>query len=670
MNKFNKTTSFSTKEILLSEVVSTIIEQLTQQSERESILRCFIPFPPLFSPIQFIELHFIENNFYYRCFDDGSFESSQNCWAGDVSDVSSHMILAGGILATELRYVRTDGGVFSSQDIALFAWLTRMITSLLENLLEKERLHATISSLIREREHEHILVNITNSILMNLDMESLIRNVAEEIHRYFGISHISFVLHIPDKPDSSSVWKSDFSGELHLRESTLLNKTSMVLQTVLQYPVPVLFSLQENPELWRTDPLLTFSGTPVYNTVFALPLCFGNRISGILLLAHDSSDLFDNENKQLLQYIANRIAIAVDSADTWHSVSVPEKNIKQEKIKLNEKFLSRKEENDIIYSSQLMQELLMQVDIVAQSDSTVLICGETGTGKEVIAHAVHKLSQRKNRPLVKINCSAIPASLLESELFGYDKGAFTGAINTHRGRFEIADGGTLFLDEIGDLPLELQPKLLRVLQEREIERLGGIRPISVDVRIIAATNRDLTQMVEDNKFRSDLFYRLNVFPLEIPPLRERPEDIPLLAKYFTTKFAHRMNRVIDIIPSEVMSQLISYNWPGNIRELENVIERAVLLTRGNSLDLHLDSPQTSLLPMFRYKERTTVRRSHILNPAPPENDEEERARIIQILHETNGIVAGPRGAAQRLGIKRTTLLSRMQRLGISPRKLR
>ncbi|EPU4124382.1 DNA-binding transcriptional regulator HyfR, partial [Escherichia coli] len=287
----------------------------------------------------------------------------------------------------------------------------------------------------------------------------------------------------------------------------------------------------------------------------------------------------------------------------------------------------------------------------------------------VIARAIHQLSPRRDKPLVKINCAAIPASLLESELFGHDKGAFTGAINTHRGRFEIADGGTLFLDEIGDLPLELQPKLLRVLQEREIERLGGSRTIPVNVRVIAATNRDLWQMVEDRQFRSDLFYRLNVFPLELPPLRDRPEDIPLLAKHFTQKMARHMNRSIDAIPTEALRQLMSWDWPGNVRELENVIERAVLLTRGNSLNLHLNVRQSRLLPTLNEDSALRSSMAQLLHPTTPENDEEERQRIVQVLRETNGIVAGPRGAATRLGMKRTTLLSRMQRLGISVREV-
>ena len=323
----------------------------------------------------------------------------------------------------------------------------------------------------------------------------------------------------------------------------------------------------------------------------------------------------------------------------------------------------------MVGKSSAMQHLLSEIALVAPSEATVLIHGDSGTGKELVARAIHASSARSEKPLVTLNCAALNESLLESELFGHEKGAFTGAINTHRGRFEIADGGTLFLDEIGDLPLELQPKLLRVLQEREIERLGGSRTIPVNVRVIAATNRDLWQMVEDRQFRSDLFYRLNVFPLELPPLRDRPEDIPLLAKHFTQKMARHMNRSIDAIPTEALRQLMSWDWPGNVRELENVIERAVLLTRGNSLNLHLNVRQSRLLPTLNEDSALRSSMAQLLHPTTPENDEEERQRIVQVLRETNGIVAGPRGAATRLGMKRTTLLSRMQRLGISVREV-
>lgn len=323
----------------------------------------------------------------------------------------------------------------------------------------------------------------------------------------------------------------------------------------------------------------------------------------------------------------------------------------------------------MVGDSPAMQMLLNNIALVAPSDATVLIQGESGTGKELVARALHGCSSRRDKALVTLNCAALNESLLESEMFGHEKGAFTGADKRREGRFVEADGGTLFLDEIGDLPLELQPKLLRVLQEREIERLGGSRTIPVNVRVIAATNRDLWQMVEDRQFRSDLFYRLNVFPLELPPLRDRPEDIPLLAKHFTQKMARHMNRSIDAIPTEALRQLMSWDWPGNVRELENVIERAVLLTRGNSLNLHLNVRQSRLLPTLNEDSALRSSMAQLLHPTTPENDEEERQRIVQVLRETNGIVAGPRGAATRLGMKRTTLLSRMQRLGISVREV-
>lgn len=346
-------------------------------------------------------------------------------------------------------------------------------------------------------------------------------------------------------------------------------------------------------------------------------------------------------------------------------------NLKNENNKLNEQILSSQSFGDIIYQSDAMRDVLQQVNIVALSDSTVLILGETGTGKEIIARAIHQMSLRKDKPLVKINCAAIPSTLLESELFGHDKGAFTGAINTHRGRFEMADGGTLFLDEIGDMPIELQPKLLRVLQEREIERIGGTRTIPVNVRVIAATNRDLKQMVIDREFRNDLFYRLNVFPLVLPPLRDRPDDIPLLVRYFTQKLARRLNRQIDTIPADAMRQLMRYEWPGNVRELENILERAVLLSRDNTLSLHLNAQPSSMVQPVAHDPFPfpLPRVAEMMHTEPPENDEEERQRIIQVLRETNGIVAGPRGAASKLGMKRTTLLSRMQRLGITVREV-
>jgi formate hydrogenlyase transcriptional activator len=297
--------------------------------------------------------------------------------------------------------------------------------------------------------------------------------------------------------------------------------------------------------------------------------------------------------------------------------------------------------------------LLKLVETVAPSDSTVLLLGETGTGKELIARAIHDRSHRKERTFVKLNCAAIPTGLLESELFGHERGAFTGAIAQKIGRLELADQGSLFLDEVGDIPIEIQPKLLRALQEREFERLGSNRTKKVDVRLVAATNRDLDKMMETREFRSDLYYRLNVFPIRIPPLRERPEDIPSLVRYFTQKYGRRMQRQIESIPTVAMRKLSIWHWPGNIRELENFIERSVILTHGAALE----APITEL---SNYGRTTLVMDTRAAD---------ERDQIVRILKVTNGRVAGPDGAAARMDIKRTTLLSRMKKLGIDPRKV-
>jgi formate hydrogenlyase transcriptional activator len=307
----------------------------------------------------------------------------------------------------------------------------------------------------------------------------------------------------------------------------------------------------------------------------------------------------------------------------------------------------------IVGSSPALRAVLDQVRIVASTGATVLIGGETGTGKELIAHAIHVHSERRNRPFVKVNCAAIPAELLESELFGHEKGSFTGAVAQRIGRFEAADGGTLFLDEIGDMPLHLQTKLLRVLQEQEFERVGGSRTLKVDVRIVAATSRDLKGMVEENKFRADLYYRLAVFPMTVPPLRERREDIALLTRYFVQKHAKRMGRDIESIPAHAMDALTNYDWPGNIRELQNVIERSVVLSSGPELHVALPEINGRSTPIVLHGRASNV------------TELSERARKLQVLKETKGMVGGPDGAASRLGLKRTTLQSRMRKYNIA-----
>jgi formate hydrogenlyase transcriptional activator len=326
--------------------------------------------------------------------------------------------------------------------------------------------------------------------------------------------------------------------------------------------------------------------------------------------------------------------------------------LRREKLYLEDEIRTEYNFEEIIGESTVLKRILKQVETVAPTDSTVLIQGETGTGKELIARAIHSLSKRGERTFVKMNCAAIPTGLLESELFGHERGAFTGAIAQKVGRFELAHGGTLFLDEVGDVPLELQSKLLRVLQEQEFERLGSNRTIRVDVRLVAATNRDLAQMVTDKQFRSDLYYRLNVFPITAPPLRERPEDIPLLVRYFAQKYARLMNKRIETIPAEAMTALAKYHWPGNIRELENLIERSVILSQGP--DLHV--------PLAELKAPAAA----ALNGAAT-LEAAEREHILRVLRETNWVIGGSSGAAARLGMKRTTLQSKITKLGISRR---
>jgi formate hydrogenlyase transcriptional activator len=398
------------------------------------------------------------------------------------------------------------------------------------------------------------------------------------------------------------------------------------------------------------------------NSVAGLPLLSRGRVLGTLGVGSSRETAFTEDDLTFLGQVASQIAIAVENASAYGEISQLKDRLAQENVYLESEIRSELLFEEIVGKSEALRYVLREIETVAPTDSTVLIYGETGTGKELIARAVHNLSSRKSNAFVKLNCAAIPTGLLESELFGHEKGAFTGAIMQRIGRFEVAHRGTIFLDEIGEIPLELQPKLLRVLQEREFERLGSTRTLRTDARLIAATNRDLKAMVEEKKFRSDLYYRLNVFPIRVPPLRERPEDIPLLVRHFVQQFSRRNNRVISTIPSETMEALVRYHWPGNVRELQNVIERAVIISKGTMLNV----------PLAGLQGDASSRASHPTNnPAPAESkslqnvlDQTEQFEILRALEASNGIIAGPAGAAARLGVKRSTLQIRMQRLGI------
>ena len=381
-----------------------------------------------------------------------------------------------------------------------------------------------------------------------------------------------------------------------------------------------------------------------------LPLTTARRRLGTLAFASRAPQAYSSAELDLMSEVARLLAIAVDNALAFQTIEQLNRKLAQERLYLESELRTEHRFEAIVGESPQLQHALDQVEVVAPTDSTVLILGETGTGKELIARAIHDSSKRRERTFVKLNCAAIPSGLLESELFGHEKGAFTGAISQKIGRFEIANAGTLFLDEVGDIPLELQAKLLRVLQEQEFERIGSTRTIKVDVRIVAATNRDLPAMIERQQFRNDLYYRLNVFPIRIPPLRERTEDIPALVRYLTQHFARRMDKRIETIPAEALAALGRYSWPGNVRELANLIERAVILSRGTILEIALS-------------ELVDLRLS---SPVQRHSDTEvaERERLLGALQEANWVLGGPRGSAARLDIKRTTLQSRMQRLGI------
>jgi formate hydrogenlyase transcriptional activator len=397
-------------------------------------------------------------------------------------------------------------------------------------------------------------------------------------------------------------------------------------------------------------------------TVCILPLVSRGRVLGIFGVVKYQDNAFNSDDIDFLTQIANQVAIAVENALAFGQIRELKEKLAQEKLYLEDEIRSEMNFAQIVGKSAPLRRVLKQVETVAPTDSTVLIYGDTGTGKELIARAIHDFSPRSSKPFVKLNCAAIPTGLLESELFGHEKGAFTGAIAQRIGRFEVANGGTIFLDEIGEVPLELQTKLLRVLQEREFERLGSSRTLRTDARLIAATNRDLEAMVSEQKFRSDLFFRLNVFPVHVPPLRERQGDIPLLVRHFTQQFSRRMSRVIETIPSAAMDALCRYHWPGNIRELQNVIERAVIISTGPVLSVDVTDLKFPKAGPPAEKPASPKSTNGALHSVL---EETERQQILKALKECNWVVAGPNGAAAHLAMKRSTLQLRMHKLGIS-----
>jgi len=527
---------------------------------------------------------------------------------------------------------------------------------------------STEAELQRQKERLELLLNLTTKITSSLDLREVLRAIAANIREVIHGDAVTVAL-----PDAASgkfrAFAVDFPHGKGVIKEELLVTPSAAVKKAMDTLKPVVFDMRDNELAPEASGVAAAEGI---RAACNIPLVNHGRALGILSILRVTETQFTPEDVEFLSRASGQIAVAIENALAYREISELKDKLAQEKLYLEEEFRSEMGFEQIIGNSKALKHVLQQVETVAPSDSTVLLLGETGTGKELIARAIHDLSRRKQRTLVKLNCAAIPTGLLESELFGHEKGAFTGAISQKIGRLELADQGTLFLDEVGDIPMEIQPKLLRALQEREFERLGTTHTRKVNVRLIAATNRNLERMIADREFRSDLYYRLNVFPIRIPPLRERKEDIALLVSYFVQKFSKQMQKKIEGVSTAVMKGLTAWEWPGNIRELENFIERAVILTRGSSLEAPLgelrkantDTPAPSVIEEYRQIVTENVDSRNGKNGVAEEFARKQREEIVRALSDCRGRVGGGDGAAARLGINRTTLLSRMKKFGI------
>src|SRR2546422_2056619 len=544
---------------------------------------------------------------------------------------------------------RTEAA-YSEIDVIFLQEVARQVAVAVDNALNFEQAQSVQRQLKEERDRLSLLLEVNNAVVSVLDLHELLNVVSASLRRL-----------VPHEYASLSLYDAETQRlQIHALDFPV---SKGLLQEGLSIPVegsPTGRAIKTRQPVFITRTEIEQFGSDIARRILAeglksalcLPLISHGRPLGTLVVASLVEEKFPERDAELLQHVANQIAIAVENSVAFHQVVDRANKLSEEKLYLQDEIRTEYNFEEIVGESPALKRILEQLQTVAPTDSTILILGETGTGKELIARAIHNLSRRRERTLVKVNCAAIPTGLLESELFGHERGAFTGAIDRRVGRFELADQGTIFLDEVEDIPLELQSKLLRVLQEQEFERLGSSRTLRVNVRVVAATNSDLAELVAEKKFRSDLYYRLNVFPINVPALRERPEDIPLLVHFFAHKFAQQMKRRIESVPKETMAALTSYHWPGNIRELQNLVERGVILSRGSSLEI----------PLGELKHSNKVS-NHTNGSATLEAV--ERDHILRILSESSWVIGGPTGAAARLGLNRTTLNHRMRKLGIT-----
>ena len=545
-----------------------------------------------------------------------------------------------------LSFASQEEDAFSDADVEVLQELTTQVALAVDNTLHHQAAQQAQQQLASERDRLRLLLEVNNALVSNLEPRALFSAIATCLRRVVAHDYTSLAVYDTER-NAFDMWAIEFAGKGLIKEHMIV--------PVEGSPAGAAFTAGEPRRFERVDlaalasdvgRLLLAEGI---QSMCSVPLAVHDRRLGTLSIGRLGGEPFTDCAAELLASVASQVAFSVENALAFQEIADLKDKLAAEKVYLEDEIRTEYNFDELIGQSSALKRVLHQVETVAPTDSAVLICGETGTGKELIARAIHDLSRRRERTFVKLNCAAIPTGLLESELFGHERGAFTGAIAQRIGRFELADGGTLFLDEVGDIPLELQPKLLRVLQEQEFERLGSTRTKRVDVRLVAATNRNLEDMVAAGTFRNDLYYRLNVFPITLPPLRERPEDIPPLVRYFVQKFARRMNKRIETVPADAMTALSRYDWPGNVRELENAIERTVILTSGPALRV----------PMSEFRGRAVAP-----SASATTLEATEREAILRALRETNWVLGGPHGAAARLGLKRTTLQSRIQKLRI------
>jgi formate hydrogenlyase transcriptional activator len=539
---------------------------------------------------------------------------------------------------------------YDEEDLKLMSTVAAHVAVAVENALNFEEARSSQQLLTRERDRLRLLLQVNNSVISHLELSDLFQAVSSALRDCFHHEYTGLWLFEEGSPRLRCVGMDFPSNRGFIEKIQSLDLTPVEVEEIRSRS-PRLINREEIAQL--PPKFASPAQAENIHSAVSIPLVLGSKPLGILTLGSTGESTFAQEELGLLLQVGDQVALAMENALAYEKVAEARNQLNTEKTYLEDEIRYDHNLEDIVGKSRALRETLSKAEVVAKTDATVLLMGETGTGKELVARLIHNKSSRRDHTFVKLNCAAVPSGLMESELFGHERGAFTGAVATKVGRFELAHRGSLFLDEVGDIALDLQPKLLRVLQEKEFERLGSTRTLKVDARLVAATNRDLSQMVGSGEFREDLYYRLAVFPILLPPLRERREDIPVLVEYFVARYASRMKKRIKEIPSKALQAMTEWTWPGNIRELQNIIERAVILTTGECLEVPLEE----LKPPRTGRTSTNAARSLNLR-------EVEREAILEALRKTNGRIGGPGGAAALLGLKRTTLQYRMRLLNI------